>query len=263
MKITDITRCIAPELQQFELELKGIFSSPSEPMNEIMQYLAESQGKRIRPILVFLSAKLLGEVNASTFRSALFVEMIHSATLLHDDVVDGDSERRGRASANAKFGNHNAILAGDFLFAKSIKLIANPADHQIMEEMLQTANAMSEGELIQSEAPNSELTEEKYLDIITRKTAMLMRSSCVSGALSVGAEEAIVKRMADFGLNLGIVFQMRDDMLDNDQPECVEYAKKLIPNYLEKALKSLEGLPETETSQALKDLLAFCAERKY
>ena len=263
MKMSDITRCIASELQQFELRLKNEFSSPSGPMNEIMVYLSESQGKRIRPALVFLSAKLLGVVNDTTFRSALFVEMIHSATLLHDDVVDGDSERRGRASANAKFGNHNAILAGDFLFAKAIKLIANPADHQIMQEMLQTANAMSEGELIQSEAPVVKLTEETYLDIITRKTAMLMRSSCASGALSVGADSVQVEKLAQFGLNLGIVFQMRDDMLDNDQPECVAFAKRLIPNYMDKALQSLEGLPNNEIMQAMKALLTFCAERGY
>ena len=263
MNLASITSVIATELQQFEVELNKVFSSPSESMNEIMLYLAESQGKRIRPALVFLAARLLGEVDESTFRSALFVEMIHSATLLHDDVVDGDAQRRGRASANAKFGNHNAILAGDFLFAKAIKLIANPADHQIMEEMLQTANAMSEGELIQNETPGTVLSEEKYLDIITRKTAMLMRSCCASGALSVGADDVQVERLAQFGLNLGIVFQMRDDMLDNDQPECVAYAKQLMPIYFDRALKSLEGMPDTDVLQAMKDLLMFCAEREY
>lgn len=263
MKKTDFTRCIATELQQFESELKDVFSSPSEPMDAILQYLVESQGKRIRPALVFLSARLFGEANASTSRAALFVEMIHSATLLHDDVVDGDSERRGRPSANARFGNHNAVLAGDFLFAKAVRLIANPSDHQIMEEMLMTATAMSEGELIQSEAADARLTETKYLDIITRKTAMLMRSCCASGALSVGADDGQVRQMADFGLNLGVVFQMRDDMLDNDQPECVAFAKRLISIYLNKALKALKGLPENDFLQGLKDLLQFCAERDY
>ena len=263
MNLTSITTVIAPELLQFEIELKKVFSSPSESMSEILQYIAESQGKRMRPALVFLAAKLFGEVNESTLRTALFVEMIHSATLLHDDVVDGDEQRRGRASANVKFGNHNAILAGDFLFAKAIKLIANPDDHQIMVEMLQTANAMSEGELIQNEAPKAALSEEKYLDIITRKTAMLKRSSCAGGALSVGADDIQVERLALFGLNLGIVFQMRDDMLDNDQPECVAYTKQLMPFYLDRAMKSLEGLPNTNVLQTLKDLLMFCAEREY
>lgn len=261
--MTDLTRCIATDLEQFELELKNEFSSASKPMNAILQYMAESQGKRIRPVLVFLSARLFGEVNASTFRAARFVEMIHSATLLHDDVVDDDTERRGKPSANAKFGNHSAVLAGDFLFAKAVRLIANPADYQIMVEMLQAANAMSEGELIQSEAADAKLTATSYLDIITRKTAMLMRSSCASGALSVGANDVQVSRMAEFGLNLGIVFQMCDDMLDNDRPECVEYAKQLIPEYTEKALKALEGQPDNEFRQGLINLLFFCVERSY
>lgn len=114
-----------------------------------MRYVGDTRGKRLRPILVLLSAKLLGEVNEQTLRAAAFVELVHSATLLHDDVVDDDDERRGRSSVKAQFGNLSAVLAGDFLLAKAMLLLSAPGDHAILQEMLRTAAAMSEGELMQ------------------------------------------------------------------------------------------------------------------
>ena len=263
MNLATIISPIAIELQKFEAQLSQFYAAAPEPLADVMGYLSESKGKRIRPALVFLSAKLLGEANGTTCRTALFVELLHTATLLHDDVVDGDEVRRGRPSANARFGNMQAVLTGDYLLAKAVQLIAQPADHLVMEEMMQTAIAMGEGELLQMRSPTTALGEKEYLDVVTRKTAMLMRSCCVGGALSVGADKVQVSRLAEFGLNLGIVFQMRDDILDGDQPECVYFAKQLISSYVDKALKSLNGLPENETMQAMKDLLTFCAEREY
>ncbi len=253
---------IAAEMRQFEAFFAQTLKADTDPMDGIMRYVLDSRGKRLRPILVLLSAKLFGEINEQTLRAATFAEMIHSATIIHDDVVDGDDRRRGQASVKAAFGNLSAVLAGDYLLARAMLLLAQPADLVIMQEMLRTTAAMSEGELMQSIVvdcvPQSEKTTQ-YLDIITRKTALLMRSCCVAGALSVGAIPEQVQQIADFGLHFGILFQLRDDLLDGEN---TEMAQALLPTYLNKTLKALEGFPPTETLQALRELTTFCAERE-
>ncbi len=252
---------IRTELAQFEVFFEQTMKAETEPMDDIMRYVQESRGKRLRPILVLLSAKLLGEVNERTLRAATFVEMMHSATLIHDDVVDDADERRGKASVKAQFGNHSAVLAGDYLLAKAMLLLSQPDEYNILQEMLRTATAMSEGELMQGASvvrPNGRTTD-AYLDIITRKTATLLRACCVVGAFSVNAAHEQVQQMADFGLNFGILFQLRDDMLDGEN---VEQAQALLPVYYEKTLKALEGFPPSETTEALRDLTVFCAERE-
>ncbi len=248
--IDQIKSPIAAELQQFETFFGQTLKAETEPMNSIMRYVLDSRGKRLRPILVLLSAKLFGEINEQTLRAATFVEMIHSATLIHDDVVDDDDQRRGHASVKAQFGNLSAVLAGDYLLAKAMLLIANDTD--ILNEMLRTTAAMSEGELMQLSGLND------YLEIITRKTALLMRSCCAIGAMSVGAAEEQIQRISDFGLHFGQLFQMRDDILDDEN---IEIANELLPNHLDKTLKILENLPKTEIHDALEDLTVFCAER--
>ena len=275
--MTDIIPSIAAELAQFEAFFEKTLHAETEPMDSIMQYVLDSRGKRLRPILVLLSAKLFGEVNEQTLRAATFVEIIHSATLIHDDVVDNADERRGKSSVKAKFGNLSAVLAGDYLLAKAMLLLANPGDHAILQEMLSTTAAMSEGELMQSTRslslskgrdkkvessigrPVDKLRDRDYLDIITRKTAMLMRSCCAAGALSVDATPEQVQQISDFGLNFGILFQLRDDLLDGEN---IEQAKALLPIYYEKTLKALEGFAPSEATAALRDLAVFCAERE-
>ena len=252
---------IATELAQFEVFFEQTMKAETEPMDDIMRYVQESRGKRLRPILVLLSAKLLGEVNERTLRAATFVEMMHSATLIHDDVVDDADQRRGKASVKAQFGNHSAVLAGDYLLAKAMLLLSQPDEYNILQEMLRTAAAMSEGELMQGASvvrPNGRTTD-AYLDIIIRKTATLLRACCVVGAFSVNAAHEQVQQMADFGLNFGILFQLRDDMLDGEN---VEQAQALLPVYYEKTLKALEGFPPSEITEALRDLTVFCAERE-
>jgi octaprenyl-diphosphate synthase len=274
--LNNIVTPIAAELAQFEVYFEQTMKAETEPMDGIMHYVQESRGKRLRPILVLLSAKLLGEVNEQTLRAATFVEMMHSATLIHDDVVDDDDERRGRSSVKAQFGNLSAVLAGDFLLAKAMLLLSAPGDHAILQEMLRTAAAMSEGELMQGtvglsyhgsrngnriESGCHDVTalQTQYLDIITRKTATLLRSCCVAGALSVDATQEQVQQMADFGINFGILFQLRDDMLDGEN---VEQAQALLPVYYEKTLKVLEGFEPSEITETLRDLTMFCAERE-
>ena len=276
-ELAQIISPIATELAQFEVFFEQTMKAETEPMDSIMHYVQESRGKRLRPILVLLSAKLLGEVNEQTLRAAAFVELVHSATLLHDDVVDDDDERRGRSSVKAQFGNLSAVLAGDFLLAKAMLLLSAPGDHAILQEMLRTAAAMSEGELMQGTRslspskgrgeevetykgrPFDKLRDLNYLDIITRKTAVLMRSCCAAGALSVNATTEQVQQMADFGINIGILFQLRDDILDGEN---VEQAQALLPVYHDKALQTLEGFPPSEIIEALRDLTVFCAERE-
>ena len=267
---------IAAELQQFEVFFEQTLKAETAPMNTIMQYVHETKGKRLRPVLVLLSAKLFGEPNERTLRAATFVEMIHSATLIHDDVVDDSNERRGQSSVKAHFGNLSAVLAGDYLLAKAMLLIANDAD--ILNEMLRTTAAMSEGELMQNnvgmsyhgsrnnDKPQARLPlydspTNQYLDIITRKTALLMRSCCAIGAMSVDASEEQITKIADFGLHFGQLFQMRDDILDADNAENVKFAKEFLPIYQQETLKKLEVFPNNEILDALKDLTVYCAKR--
>ena len=275
-KLEHIIEPIRAELAQFEAFFEKTLHAETEPMDSILQYVLDSRGKRLRPILVLLSARLLGEINEQTLRAATFVEMVHSATLIHDDVVDNANQRRGKASVKAEFGNLSAVLAGDYLLAKAMLLLSHPIDHAILREMLITTAAMSEGELIQGSVglsyhgsrsdanpqtrlPQCDSPTAQYLDIITRKTALLMRSCCAAGALSVSASPEQVQQIYDFGLNFGILFQLRDDLIDGEN---MEHARTLLPTYYNKALKALEGFPPSEIAAALRDLTVFCAERE-
>ena len=244
---------IAAELTRFEAFFGQTLKSDTEPMDSVMRYVVDTHGKRLRPILVLLGAKLFGNVNEQTLRAATFVEMVHNATLLHDDVVDDADQRRNKASVKAQFGNLSAVLAGDYLLAKAMLLLTEPDDRAILQEMLRTTAAMSEGELMQN------LSNNEYLEIITRKTALLMRSCCAAGALSVGATPEEVQRIADFGLNFGILFQLRDDILDGEN---MEQARALLLEYQQKTLDSLKHFPESETLELLRNLTVFCAERE-
>ena len=279
--VKELAQIISPiiaELAEFEAFFEKTLRAETEPMDSIMHYVLDSKGKRLRPVLVLLCAKLFDEVNEQTLRAATFVEMVHSATIIHDDVVDDANQRRGKSSVKAQFGNLSAVLAGDFLLAKAMLLLTQPEDHAILQEMLSTTAAMSEGELMQSTVrslslskgrnnkvessigrPFDELRDLSYLDIITRKTALLMRSCCAAGALSVGAPPEQVQQIADFGLNFGILFQLRDDILDGEN---TEIAKALLPVYYEKTLQTLESFHSSEIVDTIRDLTMFCAERK-
>ena len=264
-ELASIISPIAVELGRFEAFFEQTLKAATEPMDSIMQYVHDTEGKRLRPVLALLCARLFGEVNERTLRAATVVEVIHSASLIHDDVIDHADQRRGLASVKARFGELPAVLAGDYLLAKAILLLSQPGDHDILHEIVSTAATMTEGELMQShpEALSQRDSLASYLDIITRKTAHLIRTSCVTGALSVDAPSDALQQVADFGLNLGIVFQMRDDILDADHPDTVSLAMSLLPSYVEKALGSLSALSSKNTIilNALSDLTYFCAER--
>ena len=268
-----ITAPFATEMAQFEAFFDHTLQADTEPMNTIMRYVTNTKGKRLRPLLVLLSAKLYGAINERTLRAATFVEMVHTATLIHDDVVDDSDQRRGRESVKARFGNLSAVLAGDYLLAKAMLLLSNMKDADILNEILGTTAAMSEGELLQNMVvdcvPQSKIIvtdcvpqsgkTTQYLDIITRKTALLMRSCCVAGAMSVEATPEQIQHISDFGLNFGILFQLRDDLLDGEN---TTQAQALLPEYQQKTLEALKPLPASETLDTLHDLTVFCAERE-
>lgn len=186
------------------------------PMVEnVGHYIVDAGGKRLRPLLALLSGAALGECRDEHITFAAVIEFIHTATLLHDDVVDVSELRRGRPTANATFGNAPSVLVGDFLYTRAFQLMVELEDMNILRYMADTTNTIAEGEVLQlMRAGNADTSEQDYLDIITRKTAVLFAAACYGAAVISGSGPARSQRMADFGLHLGLAFQMIDDMLD-------------------------------------------------
>jgi octaprenyl-diphosphate synthase len=195
--------------------LKAAIASNNDWVNKIMYFIVKRKGKQLRPILVLLCAKITGNLNESSYRAANLVEILHTATLVHDDVVDNANQRRGFFSLNALWGSKAAILTGDYLLAKGLLLALENKDFFILEILSDAVRAMSEGELLQLEkARRLDITEEIYFDIIKRKTASLFAASCSVGAFSTQKDEAVAKIFKLFGEKAGIAFQIKDDILD-------------------------------------------------
>jgi octaprenyl-diphosphate synthase len=206
---------IAAELDLFELKFREAMKSNVPLLDTIMTYIVKRKGKQIRPMFVFYSAKIFSGINDSTYRGASLVELLHTATLVHDDVVDDSNERRGFFSINALWKNKIAVLVGDYLLSKGLLLSVKNKDYHLLEIVSSAVEAMSEGELLQIEKTrNLNLSEEVYFDIIRKKTASLIASCCAIGAASAGASEEQVKQMYLFGEKIGIAFQIKDDLLD-------------------------------------------------
>ncbi len=186
------------------------------PMVEnVGHYIVDAGGKRLRPLLALLCASALGRCDERQIQFAATIEFIHTATLLHDDVVDISALRRGRPTANAQFGNAPSVLVGDFLYTRAFQLMVKLANQDILEHMADTTNTIAEGEVLQLvRAGQADTTESQYLDVITRKTAILFAAACYGAATLADTSEATRDALRDFGLNLGIAFQMIDDVLD-------------------------------------------------
>ncbi len=266
--LSDIQIPVEEELRQFESSFQALMTSGLVFNDAAGRETFAKGGKRLRPLLVYLCAKLFGNPNDSTHRAALFVETLHTATLIHDDIVDDSEERRGHPALHVLLDTPTAVLTGDYLLAKSMRLLSNHEDLPLLQELLTTILAMSEGELMQRMEGKQEIGDkrQKYLEVIKRKTSMLFRSCCVVGAMSVKASSEGLALMADFGLNLGLVFQMRDDLLDRDDLDAVVFAEELLPQYLEKAqrvLNCLDAVVENHKSiETLRALLDYCAFRR-
>lgn len=213
--IDSIQQLIKEELSVFEDKFRGSVQSKVPLLDRIMQYIIKRKGKQVRPMFVFLSARLFGQVNDATYRAAALVELLHTATLVHDDVVDESYERRGFFSINALWKNKVAVLVGDYLLSKGLLLSLNNNDFEILKILSDAVKKMSEGELLQIERSRSlNLSEEVYFEIIRNKTASLLASSCGAGAWSTTNDEQITKTMQSFGEKAGIAFQIKDDLFD-------------------------------------------------
>ena len=206
---------IENELKIFEDKFKDSVRSKVPLLDTIMNYIVKRKGKQMRPLLVLHCAKLFGEVNESTYRGAALVELLHTATLVHDDVVDESNMRRGFFSINALWKNKVAVLVGDYLLSKGLLLSLKNKDFKALEILSSAVEQMSEGELLQMEkARKLDITEEVYFDIITKKTASLLASCCGIGANSTGVSEEVLEDVIAMGEAVGIAFQIKDDLFD-------------------------------------------------
>lgn len=213
--VADIKKPVIDHMEVFEEKFKDAMKSSVPLLDKITTYIVKRKGKQIRPMFVFLSAQLNGEINDSTHRAAALIELLHTATLVHDDVVDDSNERRGFFSVNALWKNKIAVLIGDFLLSKGLLLSLDNNDFHLLKIVSTAVREMSEGELLQIEkARRLDISEEIYFDIITKKTATLIAACCAAGTASVTADESRINLARDFGTMTGIAFQIKDDLFD-------------------------------------------------
>jgi len=232
--LDEIRKPIEGELKIFEEKFRASMKTKTALLDAVMQYIVKQKGKKVRPMFVFLSASICGEITDATHRGAALIELLHTATLVHDDVVDDSDERRGFFSINALWKNKIAVLVGDYLLSKGLLLAVGNKDFRLLEIVSDAVKEMSEGELLQIEKTRKlNITEEIYFEIIRQKTASLISSACAVGASSSSASEEIVSKMKLFGEKVGIAFQIKDDLLDfgsddTGKPHGVDLKEKKI-----------------------------------
>lgn len=215
LSIEEIKKPIATEIDVFESKFKASMHSSVPLLDRITHYIVKRKGKQIRPMFVFFSAGLCGGVNESTHRGAALVELLHTATLVHDDVVDNSYQRRGFFSINALWKNKIAVLVGDYLLSKGLLLSLDNNDFHLLKIVSEAVKQMSEGELLQIEKVRKmDVGEVIYYDVIRQKTASLIAACCACGAASAGADAETIEKMRLFGEKIGIAFQIKDDMFD-------------------------------------------------
>jgi octaprenyl-diphosphate synthase len=215
ISLKQIQAPIKGEMQSFEKHFRSSMKSTVPLLDKITHYIVKRKGKQMRPMFVFLSAKLFGEPSKSTFNAASLIELLHTATLVHDDVVDEAYKRRGFFSINALWKNKIAVLVGDYLLSRGLLLSVENNEFELLRIVSQSVKLMSEGELLQIEkARKLDIKEDVYFDIITKKTATLIASCCATGAESAKQPKEVVERMRLFGETVGICFQIKDDLFD-------------------------------------------------
>jgi octaprenyl-diphosphate synthase len=214
-KLTEISKPVKIELEEFQKLFKSSLKSNNSLVNLVTNYIIKQKGKKVRPALVLLSAKLCGEINERSYRGASLVELLHTATLVHDDVVDNADKRRGFPSINAIWKNKIAVLMGDYLLAKGLMISVEGEDFDFLKKITNTVKRMSEGELLQIQKTRKlDIDEETYFQIISDKTASLIETCCEIGALSNSDNIEYHNAMRSFGNSLGLAFQIKDDILD-------------------------------------------------
>ncbi len=211
---------VAREMAEFEQKFRASMKTKVLLLDKIMSYIVKRKGKQMRPMFIFLSAGACGQINESTYRGASLIELVHTASLVHDDVVDNSNYRRGFFSVNALWKNKIAVLVGDFLLTRGLFLALEHKDYDLLSICTDAVKEMSEGELMQMEkARHLDITEEIYYEIIRQKTASLIASCCAVGASSVGASPEVIKNMKTFGELVGMAFQIKDDLFDYGEDE--------------------------------------------
>ncbi|MFC3812975.1 polyprenyl synthetase family protein [Lacihabitans lacunae] len=215
ISISDIQAPIAVEMKNFEKKFKDSMKTNVMLLDQITKYIVHRKGKQIRPMFVFLTAGTVGQIQDSTYRGAALIELVHTASLVHDDVVDDSNYRRGFFSINALWKNKIAVLVGDFLLTKALDLSIKNKDYDLMGIVNNAVKEMSEGELLQIEkARKLDITEDIYFEVIRQKTASLIASCCAVGAASTGADEASTEKARLLGEKIGMAFQIKDDLFD-------------------------------------------------
>ena len=212
---------IRADLEHFNRILEDTLHHPNAILNAIIERICSHHGKQMRPVLLFLVAREFGEPTESSFYSAAMLELLHNASLIHDDIVDESEERRGQAAVHSQYGNKVAVLVGDFLLSSSLEKASQTGNLRIVQHISRLGKDLSSGEIIQlSNTYTDEFSEASYYDVIGLKTASLFASTAEVGAISVSAPDNVCKRMYDFGHNLGMCFQIRDDIFDYfDNPQ--------------------------------------------
>ena len=227
MQLKDIRATVADDLQQVDAEIRRQLESDVALVNQIGQYIVGGGGKRLRPLAVLLAARAAGANGHRHVVAAAVIEFIHTATLLHDDVVDDSRQRRGRDTANDVFGSAASVLVGDFLYSRSFQMMVDIGLLRVMEVMAHATNTIAAGEVLQlMNAGDPDTTEARYLDVIYRKTARLFESGAQIAAIVAGAPPSVEQALADYGRHLGIAFQLVDDALDYEG-DAAELGKNL------------------------------------
>jgi octaprenyl-diphosphate synthase len=215
IKLEDIRKPIREEMKEFDRRFKEAVSSHIPLLTVVTKYVLRRKGKQMRPLFVFLTSKLTGEVTESSYTAASLIELMHTATLVHDDVVDESNERRGVFSVNAIWKAKVAVLFGDYLLARGLLLAVEKKDYDLLEIVSDTSREMSEGELLQIQKSRSlNINTDTYYEVIRKKTATLIASCTACGAKSARATQEVVDRVYEMGIQIGMAFQIKDDLFD-------------------------------------------------
>lgn len=213
--LNEIRRPVAGEMKVFQNSFKSAIHSDVTLLNIISSYILRNKGKQIRPLFVFLTAKMLGNISESTYTAASLIELMHTATLIHDDVVDESYERRGLFSMNAIWKSKLSVLLGDYFLARGLLLAATKKDHALLDIVSNTVKEMSEGELLQLQKSRKlNIDTDSYYEVIRKKTATLIASCIASGAKSAGASQGEIDTLYSMGIDIGMAFQIKDDLFD-------------------------------------------------
>ena len=213
--LSTIRKPIEGEMNNFVELFKQSLSQGDGMLEQVLSHIRQRGGKRMRPMLILLTAKNYGNVSDVTQNAALGLELLHTASLVHDDVVDESDQRRGQPSVNASYNNKVAVLVGDYILSTALLRVAMSDNHQIVQELAELGRTLAAGEILQlSNISNQEISEDVYYQVIDKKTAVLFEACCKLGAISVGAPRDVIEKAAKFGHNIGMIFQIRDDIFD-------------------------------------------------